>query len=398
MSGDRVRELEEKLLELARIHHRSHEGVAPNFRHCSVITCQEVSAVLAVREDTERPDELLRGFVQFIARLDDLDGPGYVARRKITLQKLIDKAKLALAANPVVRDSEQEREPRDGEQAGVHAAVDPSLVAEPWEPQETERQAVKDGNPLPCVNCERSHPWRECDTEAAPVEQQTGLFEHRAHFRVPAAEMPLPGPVEQPQASPVEQMHPLPPSVAEFAAWHAGREQPQEDERRQLDEAAVIIRGLLYNDEDRSQAEIEADATRYLSGRAVRVHEDTPEQELRERMGLIERFAKALGDPACEGDCEGSGIDQEGAEWSLCECALTALQRLEKGELPVHEDTDAEPTEAEVERRVGRESDELDRVEEMSDNDVLAMVGYRMTGEQLRRMGRMVLAAARGEG
>jgi hypothetical protein len=63
---------------------------------------------------------------------------------------------------------------------------------------------------------------------------------------------------------------------------------------------------------------------------------------------------------------------------------------------PVHEGTDAELTDAEIERRVGRESDELDRVEEMSDNDVLAMVGYRMTGPQLRRMGRMVLAAARG--
>jgi hypothetical protein len=60
MNGDRVRELEEKLLELARIHHRSHEGVAPNFRHCSVLTCQGVSAVLAAREDTEREEMLDR--------------------------------------------------------------------------------------------------------------------------------------------------------------------------------------------------------------------------------------------------------------------------------------------------------------------------------------------------
>jgi hypothetical protein len=58
-SGSRVRELEEKLLELARIHHRSHEGIAPSFQNCSVITCQEVSATLATREDTERPDARL---------------------------------------------------------------------------------------------------------------------------------------------------------------------------------------------------------------------------------------------------------------------------------------------------------------------------------------------------
>lgn len=59
--------------------------------------------------------------------------------------------------------------------------------------------------------------------------------------------------------------------------------------------------------------------------------ESARDQELRERMLLIERFAKVLADPACDGDCEGSGMDEEGAEWSLCECALSALQRLERG-------------------------------------------------------------------
>jgi len=55
------------------------------------------------------------------------------------------------------------------EQASVDAAVDPSLVAAPWEPQETERASH---NPPPCVDCERSHPWRECDTEPSSAEQQ----------------------------------------------------------------------------------------------------------------------------------------------------------------------------------------------------------------------------------
>jgi hypothetical protein len=49
-SGSRVRELEGKLLELVRIHHRSHEGVAPSFQNCSVLTCRDVAAVLAARE------------------------------------------------------------------------------------------------------------------------------------------------------------------------------------------------------------------------------------------------------------------------------------------------------------------------------------------------------------
>lgn len=54
------------------------------------------------------------------------------------------------------------------------------------------------------------------------------------------------------------------------------------------------------------------------------------DQELRERFELIERFAGALANPDCDADCEGSGIDREGAEWMLCECTLSKLERIEK--------------------------------------------------------------------
>lgn len=53
------------------------------------------------------------------------------------------------------------------------------------------------------------------------------------------------------------------------------------------------------------------------------------EKELRERMNLIERFAKALAHPHCQ-DCEGDGIDEEGAEWTLCECVRSYLRTSER--------------------------------------------------------------------
>jgi|ERR1700729_2073279 len=55
----RVRELEDALREVACIHHRSHRGVAPSFRNCSVLTCQNVCAVLsaAAVRDTEQQQE-----------------------------------------------------------------------------------------------------------------------------------------------------------------------------------------------------------------------------------------------------------------------------------------------------------------------------------------------------
>jgi hypothetical protein len=49
------------------------------------------------------------------------------------------------------------------------------------------------------------------------------------------------------------------------------------------------------------------------------------ERELRERMELIERLAHALADHGCE-DCEATGMDEEGAEWSLCGCAQRRLE------------------------------------------------------------------------
>lgn len=52
------------------------------------------------------------------------------------------------------------------------------------------------------------------------------------------------------------------------------------------------------------------------------------EVELRERMELIERFAHVFADPDCD-NCEGDGIDTEGAEWSLCDCSQAQLRETE---------------------------------------------------------------------
>jgi hypothetical protein len=55
--------------------------------------------------------------------------------------------------------------------------------------------------------------------------------------------------------------------------------------------------------------------------------------EMDERMALIERFALVFADPECQGDCDGTGIDQEGGEWTLCECALNRLLTAERSPL-----------------------------------------------------------------
>lgn len=62
---------------------------------------------------------------------------------------------------------------------------------------------------------------------------------------------------------------------------------------------------------------------------------DSIAQELDERMALIERFALVFADPECQGDCDGTGIDLEGGEWTLCECALNRLLTAERS--PVQE-------------------------------------------------------------
>jgi hypothetical protein len=70
---------------------------------------------------------------------------------------------------------------------------------------------------------------------------------------------------------------------AALAREDTEREVPR---RPDLDAAARIIRGLLYNDEERSQAEIEAEATQFLSG-GVRDTERPDEGCRRALQGLM---------------------------------------------------------------------------------------------------------------
>jgi hypothetical protein len=66
---------------------------------------------------------------------------------------------------------------------------------------------------------------------------------------------------------------------------------------------------------------------------------DGQPDELIERMAVIEKLAGFLADPSDdrECDCHGEGIDQEGDEWTLCECVLRRI-----GDLPVVRDTERE--------------------------------------------------------
>lgn len=66
---------------------------------------------------------------------------------------------------------------------------------------------------------------------------------------------------------------------------------------------------------------------------AARSGEAGGEQESRERFELIQRFAQAFANPECDADCEGTGIDVEGSEWTLCECVQSKLERIEAGEV-----------------------------------------------------------------
>jgi hypothetical protein len=53
--------------------------------------------------------------------------------------------------------------------------------------------------------------------------------------------------------------------------------------------------------------------------------------EAKERLDLIERYARADAHPNCP-NCEGEGIDEDGAEWSICDeagCALVTLRARE---------------------------------------------------------------------
>jgi hypothetical protein len=97
-------------------------------------------------------------------------------------------------------------------------------------------------------------------------------------------------------------------------------------EERELDQNSPLWDELHESAHDHLRRAAEAAVTAYLGAARPDAHQT---QELRERMHLIERFAAVLANPACDGDCDGSGIDEEGAEWSLCECALKHLQRLE---------------------------------------------------------------------
>lgn len=49
-----------------------------------------------------------------------------------------------------------------------------------------------------------------------------------------------------------------------------------------------------------------------------------PDAEMHERMATIALLAGHVGDDQCE-NCEGEGLDYEGAEWTLCECVLHAI-------------------------------------------------------------------------
>jgi len=47
--------------------------------------------------------------------------------------------------------------------------------------------------------------------------------------------------------------------------------------------------------------------------------------ESAERMQCIEKLASYIADDDCE-SCEGWGLDDEGAEWTLCECVLEKIR------------------------------------------------------------------------
>jgi hypothetical protein len=82
-----------------------------------------------------------------------------------------------------------------------------------------------------------------------------------------------------------------------------------------------------------AQADLAREAGK-LPGDAQRLTEESAE-----RMAVIERLAGVLADPSDdrECDCHGEGIDQEGDEWTLCECVLRRI-----GDLPVVRDTERE--------------------------------------------------------
>jgi hypothetical protein len=66
---------------------------------------------------------------------------------------------------------------------------------------------------------------------------------------------------------------------------------------------------------------------RRKEGRMMDPHiSDAPDLrvELAERMQCIKRLATYIADDDCE-DCDGAGVDHEGAEWTICGCVMEVL-------------------------------------------------------------------------
>jgi hypothetical protein len=87
----------------------------------------------------------------------------------------------------------------------------------------------------------------------------------------------------------------------------------------------ALARRLLAEGEQRIR-DLDSDIVReYIGEQAVTEALIAVEQELRERMQLIERFARSYAEASCE-NCEGDGIDAEGGEWTLCGCCKDNLE------------------------------------------------------------------------
>jgi hypothetical protein len=91
------------------------------------------------------------------------------------------------------------------------------------------------------------------------------------------------------------------------------------------------------------------------------------DQELRERLQLIHRFARTFATSDCD-NCDGEGIDYEGGEWSLCECALSDLQAAER---VIDADLDESPQPVESPGRDGEREGDIVTPEQVAHIDEL---------------------------